>query len=764
MVTKRNLNRVAMLCLLTTALTGEAELGADTQNDTVEAIPYPGVSPIIPDPKAHVNLPVVIDQTLMEDLKAPDFPKREAAAERLILIGLPAIPALQDLALTADDDVLWWIRAITQNITQSAGKEISGSELFDLLAQGPTDQVMATLKALPPPSLNALLEKHLQLEVGMDCIYSLNPSLILPRAVELLQVQDEPFYQAILLRLIRNVLERTLLPLPNTATSSDPKEGMVFSNTFSNLAKTVQKFLTAPHPQLRREALLILAWGNQRVNKKGMQDLLTDPFPVVAREACRLQRLLATDAVTTSDPCVASWINECIAALSQDDDHLAQLGAYYALYEMVYHFPSDLTDAAAVLGESRAKDAVVWLLSQDAGGRAHLLCAGWERLPKSSPATLQKLLTLRAYDLQRENLTLSRDSSTKATLALVWRNLVNDDACGYSSISRQSTRSKPFFDELETFGHIDLGKSTTSKMRRPRGIASTSEFKSWYDACARNALSSLIPISTGAIRGLFVSDLAGARALVKHYRKLVANDSRFSTGPALPRDLILLHPCIDLLTENELPLAIRALWHKRRIEITPISGGGERPKLNAFPYDVPLALWGFFMQNDCSYMNPAGHYLAGHLSMEHLPLLLAFLEYNPRATIFLAELDAHESKAAITREIYSRRKSYYCSYDHDLFHGVAHFGILDAAPILETYTKQNDNWPGKGVMTLAGFEYSRYCWTEETEAATPTPLTAGILREIASHLQAGRDTHKSSDYRIGEFCDKGLKKMKVPMK
>lgn len=160
-------------------------------------------------------------------------------------------------------------------------------------------------------------------------------------------------------------------------------------------------------------------------------------------------------------------------------------------------------------------------------------------------------------------------------------------------------------------------------------------------------------------------------------------------------------------------------------------------------------------------MNPVGRYLADVIAPDHVPLLTAFLEYNARATIFLSELDADESIPAITREVNTRRKSYYLSYDHDLFRGVAHFGILDAAAVLDTYARQNRNWPAKGVVTVAGYEMSRYCWTEDVPAAMPSPLAAGILNEIIGHLKADRITNGAQNDTMYEFCTKGLIRMEL---
>lgn len=758
----KNSGWVAPLCFL--ALTVMAAQSAEMRDDSALPLAYPGIPPSMQAPRTRAAPPHVYS-ALMKDLQASDFAKREAAVARLVNIGPIALPSLQDLAGKVNVDVRWWVRAAIQQIEGAEAQRGSAArdagEVHDLIAKGVSAEVLTTLRYLHPAAAGALIEKHLRLELGMDCVYSLRPSQALPRAVELLQAQTEPFYQMLLLRLIRNVLERALLPVPETLCPNDPRQGLVFINTNPEVVEAVRPFLKHSIPHLRREALLIMAWGQMKVPSKSMKDLVRDPSPAVAREARRLRSLLEAGAAASPDRDIAAWIEDCAAALTQDHDGLAQLGAYYALYELVADFPGDLARAAtATLTEGRAKDAIVWILSQDAGGRAHLLRAGWERFPNSAPATLQKLLTLREYDLLRRNLQESRSCWPAPTLALVWRNLVNDDAGGYGAPSRGGTSSwtKPLREELAAFGQVNLGGDATSRMSRPENLPRVTEFEPWYNACAGNALSARLPIAVGAIRGLLVSDLAGARALVKRCGSLAVEGPEPATRPSLARDLIVMHPCVDLLDDSELSAALRALWRERRITDIP-PGSSDHSKLAALPVNMPVALWGFMMQNDCKYMNPVGYYLADAVSLRHLPLLIAFLEYNSRAAIFLVELDACESVPAITREVLSRRKSYYLSYDHDLFHGVAHFGILDAAPVLEAYAKQNQNWPGLGVITLAGYETSRYCWTAAAEATAPNPLAAGILREIAGNLRAGRGSNPAANRRVGEFCEKGLVKM-----
>ncbi len=756
---------VAPLCLLT--LMVMATPRAETREDNTPALVYPGIPPLMPLQKTRPYSPHAC-AALVKELQASDFTKREAAVAKLVNIGPPALPALRNLAGKAGEDVQWWVRATTQQIEEGEAQRRSAAgdagKVSDLIAKGASAEVLTTLRYLPPAAAGVLIEKHLRMELGMDCVYSLRPSQALPRAVELLQAQTEPFYQMVLLRLIRNILERALLPLPETRGDSDPRQGIVFVNAGPEVADAVSPFLNHPLAELRREALLIMAWGQMKVSSKTMQNLLHDPSPAVAREARRLRNLLDAGAAPAPDRDLASWIENCTAALKQDNDGLAQLGAYYALYELVADYPGDLARTATTnLTEGRAKDAIVWILSQDVGGRAYLLRAGWERFLNSAPATLQNLLTLRNYDLQRGNLKESRACWPAPTLALVWRNLVNDTAGGYGGFSRNVTSSwtKPLLEELAAFGQVNLGEEATSRMSRPENIPRVTEFEPWYNACAKNAFSTRLPITAGAIRGLLVSDLAGARALVKCCGTLAMEGPDPATRPSFARDLIVMHPCIDLLDDSELSPALRALWRQRRITNVPSDSSGGT-KLAALSVNLPTALWGFLMQGDCSYMNPVGLYLADAVSLRHLPLLIAFLEYNPRATIFLAELDARESVPAITREVLSRRKSYYCSYDHDLFHGVAHFGILDAAPVLEAYVKQNQYWPHHGVRTLAGYEMSRYCWTPDTVAAAPNSLAAGILREIAGNLRAGRGVNRSpssSNQALIDLCEKSLVKM-----
>lgn len=171
---------------------------------------------------------------------------------------------------------------------------------------------------------------------------------------------------------------------------------------------------------------------------------------------------------------------------------------------------------------------------------------------------------------------------------------------------------------------------------------------------------------------------------------------------------------------------------------------------------MPLALWGFVTQNECCYMNAVGRFPDGQLTLRHLPLLLALLEYNSRSAIFMAALDAAEAVPAIRRDVLSRRKSYRLSYDHDLFHGVAHFTILDAMPVLETYTKTNSNWPSNGVMTIAGYEDARYCWDVPFVSGQPSPLAAGALQEFQGHAKAGRCVTNRTDNLIPAYCEKGL--------
>ena len=758
--------RAGALALCCLALSAAAQSSDSTLGRPSPAPAYPGVLPVICAAEPHTNTHTfAINHAMLADLQAGDFSKRETAVAALVRIGTPALPALRELADKAGADAAWWVRATIQQIegtaAQSEGTSAFVAGIPELLAQGLTTEVLANLAPLSPAATGALVEKYLRLEIGMDCLYSLRPAQVLPRAVELLQVQTDPFYQAMLLRLIRNVLERALLPPPGTPAPGDPRKGIAYVSASPEVAAAVRPFLTHPHPLLRREALLIMAWGQIPAGRKVQKAVLQDPDPIVAREERRLQGLLDTGAAATPDPDIASWIKACTAALNQDTDGLAQLGAYYALYELVGDFPAELAGAVAVT-EGRAKDAIAWLLSQDAAGRAYLLRAGWERFPEPAPATLRKLLALREYDLKRQNIQESHAYWPEPTRALLWRNYINDTAaCGCERLSgAAANRNREFLSNLDALGQGKLGAELTNRMSRPLAAVTIPAFEPWYQICASNAFSTRLPVATGAIRGLLVSDLAGARALVKCCGNLAVGDLGAATRPSFARDLIVLHPCVDLLGDNELSAPLRELWRARGLPPLP-AASTERTKLAADPLQMPTALWGFLMQNNAFYMNLVGRYLATTLSLRHLPLLVALLEYNPRATVFLAELDARDAVPAITREVLSRRKSYYLSYNHDLFHGVAHFGILDAAPVVETYTKQDTNWPDEGAKTLAGYEKSRYCWTLDIEAAATNPLAAGILNEIMGSLRAGRRTCYTANDRVRMFCERGLARMGV---
>jgi hypothetical protein len=730
-----------------------------------DALAYPRVPPVIPAPDATpVEAAPQLDTALIKALQSVDFVQREAAVAKLVQIGPSALPVLRELAQSAEPDAAWWARATIQQIEGSARRppgaaaRPSRDDLLALIAKGPTDETLAALRSLPADAAAELVDLHLRLELGMDCIYSMRPRQILPRALALLPVQTEPFYQAVLLRLSRTVLERVLVALPGTPESADAQEGIRYLAANPAMVATLRPYLAHPIALLRCEASLIMAWGQVDLSPDELRRLLQDPAPDVARQARVLRYGFTAGAVQPADAEAAAWIRECVAALTQDQDRLAQLGAFYAIREAVLDYVGELDQAQAGLPDGRAKDAIVWLLSAEPAGRILLLRRGLTRFSSQPPATLTTILALADYDLRRRGLGQLLSLCRPAALALAWRDLSNDEAGGYTPRRDTSKgRNAGTLELVEPFGLTCKEGTAPRTCTRPERLPDLVEFTPWYDACARTALSTRLGLATGGVRGLLVSDLGGARALVQQYTALIQAAPDPTTAWSFPRDLLLLHPCVGILPPAEVEPTLRHLWQRRGIDKVPNGGGNSNgPKLAGLSLHVPLALWGFVTQNDCSYMNPVGRFLDGQLTLRHLPLLLALLEYNSRSAIFMAALDATEAVPAIRRDVLSRRTNYRLSYDHDLFHGVAHFTILDAMPVLETYTKTNSNWPSNGVMTIAGYENTRYCWDVPFVSGPPSPLAAGALQEFQGHAKAGRCVANRADNVIPAYCEKGL--------
>ena len=786
----RRLAAVACLAAWLVPFTPFSVAAPDTGSvASVIDVRYPQVPPILPAPgTASAPVSAAVDPALVKALQSSDFAAREGAVAKLVQIGEPALPALRELVRAGDPDAAWWARAAVQEIEaviEATGKDTITPEVaaagiqacLARIATGPTPDTLALLRGLRVGSAAMLVDMHLRLELGMDCLYSMRPRQVLPRAVYLLEVQKDPFYQALLLRLIRNVLERAILPVPGASGNrgddsrpvSDmpggggPQEGIRYLAANPAMVATVRSYLSHPLPLLRREALLIMAWGQVELTPAELEALLKDPAPELAREARALRGVFAAGAKLPPDAEATAWIKDCIAALAQDQDRLAQLGAFYALRETALDYPGELDRALGELPDGRAKDAITWLLSADPAGRLLLMRRGVTRFAGQCPATLKTIQALADYDLRHQGLKQLLALCKPEALALAWRNITNDAACGYSY--GQGSARPPNADTLaliEPFG-VTCDESTGLRIyTRPERLPDLVEFTAWYEACARTALSTRLSLATGAVRGLLVSDLAGARALVRQYAPLVQALPEPTTARSFPRDLLLLHPCVGLLPQAEVGQALRDLWQMRTVETVPSVSTNNDWKLPGLPVHVPLALWGFLMKSDCKYMHPVGLFLNGQLTLRHLPLLLAFLEYNPRSTIFMAVLDSAEAVPAIRREVLSRRTNYDHSYDHDLFHGVAHFTILDAAPVLESYTKASGNWPNKGIITLAGYEESRYCWEAAFVSGKPSPLAAGALRELQIDLKAGRRAAADVYQEIPAYCEKGLDLMGLP--
>lgn len=707
-----------------------------------------------------------------------DFAVRERAqAELQELVeqhGRGMRPILEEHAGDADPEVRARIAALLDGI---AGEV----DLPDLVAKGLTPEARQSIVRQGPALGARMVEAHLEGRIGFDVLYSLPPALVFPRAFALLEIQEEDYYRAQLLRLVDAVLARAALPVGDCGTREFSAEGIRYLADHPEAAGAIRARLADRSEEGRLAALRAAAHGLVPVDPKTLAALREDPAPRVAEEARRLSPLFrGAGERQEADPVVDAWIDACVGAVGQDGDGLAQLGGYRALADLRDRRIPSLV-AAARRAQGRGRDALRDLLVSDREGRLALWKADGEIGSTERPGTLGPLLLLGEYDRSRRGLSDLAAHRPADVAPLLRRNLANlsprpaefppdrrwfrgvaDDPESWAAAQRlgmgdladdlEAWRSEPMDEGARGPLEAILGDLRRGAVRAP--VEAPAE--AWYRDCAAALRSPEVDVRTGAVRGILLGGRAAALALGKRWKAWKEEPSSDPAWVAYVRSLCLFHPCTKFVLAEIGDAELSRAWEERGPKLRGRLAG---ETYRGGPDQIPFAIFGYVHNNDCNYLHPVGSFLARNLTPTHAPLLLAWMDHNSRMSIFLAEIGARESIPAIRRRLEERRKDWGMCYDHDFFHAAAAFEIDDAFPTLEDYAKTNPYWRSLGLLTLAGGEESRFCWTNDAFPGRANPLAAPAVLEI---LELSRRGRLPRDDRLVERGREALRRMGFP--
>ena len=648
------------------------------------------------------------------------------------------------------------------------------ADLAPLVARGLHAETLPAFLAGGKQTAEIMIQAHLRLELGVDILYSLRPEHVIPEATRLLELQTEDFYRVLLVRAMEGALSRAVKPVFET---QEPHTGGIeYLRAHADTAQFLSGLTDSPCDELRLTALRICSYGLIPLAPEKVQQLLDDPNPDIADEARHLRCLLVPNG-EGPDPDRAlftTWIKGGLAALTQEEDLMARLGAYNALACLLEDNIGVLY-AALPAAPGVSRDAVLALLSSDRIGRLLLIRDGrLKDIQHAPPESLRPILKA----LQFETGLIGPEDFSGAELAtvapLVRRNLFlhgrSDRTCfgrtGASETDWQAAVRLSMKDLAPTlegviqreprhadrFTPILSALAATNGEVFPRGGAN-----SWYALCAELLDADPLDIRTGAVRTLLASGPAGAEALLARHRNGAENDVALA---GYLKGLIQFHPYTRFAGGGNAgnaalakELSAQNLVFDGNTKRVVIDGSG-REIYDGGVADIPLALWGYANNNDCNCMNPLGYYLAANLDDTHIPLLLAWLDYNSRMSIFLLEVDGRPARRAVLRRLEQRRTDWRYCYDHDLFHFVVANEMLEALPVLENYVKTNRTWPAKGLQAIAGIEADRYCWASDVKRSPANPLVLPTCRELM--------TRPDLDERMRGEARKLLDELKQP--
>ncbi len=634
------------------------------------------------------------------------------------------------------------------------------NEIEVLVAKGLTENTLHQLNAAGAPVADLMIQAHLQMRMGVDVLYSLKPENVLPGACRLLPLQKEDYYRVLLAKTIEGVLARAVKPVHQD--QAVHTGGIDFFHARRDAAQSIVALTTNACDELRLTALRICAYGLIDLSPDLVQALQHDKNQDIAGEAARLRSVLVSNVPGScqSGSAYARWVKGCVEALSQQNDLLAQLGAYNALNDLIDYNADALYAAYLTATEGVAKDALGYILSNSLIGRLLFLRDDKQGEIRLSPSpSLNRILSLWDYDVKHKGLTDLVKSDSEAVAPLLRRNLF---VLGRSDqqLFRGISGTKEAWSAAVQLSMHDLLPILEQQIPQQHNPSEFEEFLhslsetkgesflskpavAWYELCAENLDAQPLDIRTGAVRSLMASGKAGARALLARQRKADWEDPDFGT---YMRSLVIFHPYSKFLVDDteegnqvKSDLAQSSLAISDQMRTIAKRGESSRQIYDGGNLRIPVALWAYANNNDCTCLNPLGNYLAKSLKAIHAPLILSWLDHNSRMSIFLIEVDARDAREAVLRRINQRRRDWSSCYDHDLFHFVVVYELLEALPFLEHYVKTNSTWPYLGTRTMAGVEGPRYCWTSPVKSGRANPLVLPSCRELMQH--SGQKLH-----------------------
>jgi hypothetical protein len=371
---------------------------------------------------ASLPLPQRID-ALVAGLGHAEYHERKANREALkaLLIqeGRSAYDMLNTDRYRQDDDpeIALTIKEVLASTADAIIPTLNMDAITRLVAKGLTPQTLGALNAGGKPVADAMLRAHLQMTLGVDVLYSLQPRHLLPEACRLLALQHEDYYRVLITKAIEGVLARAIKPVDGGQAVT--LDGMAHFEAHPDAARMLVALTTNACDELRLSALRICAYGQIPLPPSRVKRLQTDINPDVADEATRLHALLLPHTIRHRDATVHDvWIAACVAALTQKDDLLAQLGAYNALTCLIDHRPAALY-AAYAQAEGLAKEALGYILSTTLSGRLTLLKHNQQtRIRLHPPHALNRILSLWDYDVKLKGLEGLIDTEREAVAPL----------------------------------------------------------------------------------------------------------------------------------------------------------------------------------------------------------------------------------------------------------------------------------------------------------------------------------------------------------
>lgn len=645
-------------------------------------------------------------EALLAGLGSDVFAERKAACitldELMRTYGAHAIEVAQDSAFSVhpDPEVRWSIREAVAAVPESLLKQSFRSQMTEeavtgLLEEGLKWEALEKLHLQGERAVRILLRLHLEGRVGVDTLYSLNAEHVIPLALELLPLQTEDYYRGLLLRLIDGVLVYTIKPGFSYTTISASTAGIRYLERHPEYAITIAGFLGDANPALRLLALRACQHGLISPEPAQLKALLADPVVEVADETLRVLGFLDVAQVPQPDAVEVEWLFSIGDALSQEEDMLAQVGAYYALRDLADRQALMLYSFLDIIQEGRARDALSFVLSLDVEGRLAYMQAGREEnILHERPETITSIFKNRGHDLNGDYDSMGIDDLAP----LVRRDLrwspVTDVAAWQKAVDYGFVGLLP---QLEALIPESPGlRSYQKRLAACSGpVAHKQPANAWYLAAGNQLRQSSLAVRTGAVRTLLTSGREGARALLEQVavvsQEAPVNEAQLGFVLSLAR----FHPYTpDVLAE--IPLSETIL--DRLAAPDPESD-------SAAPEDVAILLW---RQLEAGAFEPHEHVLA-QLGPEHLPLLLAWLPRHSYAAFFLAELDTESvCGSAFFRAMYHGGDDW--KQDGFAAYYLARHSVDVAVPRMESYAKAF----GEPCSVLAAF--------------------AGLLREPGENL------------------------------